>query len=144
MGYSSIVVLAPYIKIPIQHKTVENEIYTCGEHINLYGEKYCPRCGKENFTEKVYTNRRIWINELIEEVDLFYEYVYEDFMYIFSNKRLKYSISTDYDVFTTITPELINSAISEFKDTYFDKIKLLEQKIGFEVNVEFGFVTYQD
>ena len=54
--------------------------------------------------------------------------------------KSKTDIDTDENIFTTLTPELMDIMISEFSHKHKEDIQLLEAKINSKVKVEFGFV----
>jgi len=81
----------------------------------------------------------MWCDELIGNEN-FYHYIENDEMYLFSNTKSKTKIDTDENVFTTLTPELMNTMIAEFSEKHKEDIRLLEAKINSKVKVEFGFV----
>ncbi len=139
MGLDKTIHLEPFIKIPVQYEEYEREIKTCGEHENHKGDKFCPICGKEIKTQKVPTKSMLWDEDLIGSENL-YHYVENEIMYLFSNKKSKTDINTDENVFTTLTPELINDMINKFTERHKEDIILLEAKINSKVKVEFGFV----
>jgi len=70
----------------------------------------------------------------------FYHYIENDEIYLFSNTKSKINIDTNENVFTTLTPELMNAMIAEFSEKHKEDILLLEAKINSKVKVEFGFV----
>ena len=131
--------LEPFIKIPVQYENHEREIKTCGEHENHKRDKFCPICGKEIITQKVPAQSMLWCEELIGNEN-FYHYIENEEMYLFSNTKSKTNINTDENVFTTLTPELMNTMIAEFSEKHKDDIHLLETKINSKIKVEFGFV----
>lgn len=139
MGLSRTIHLEPFIKIPVQYEEYQREIKTCGEHENHKGDKFCPICGKEIKTEKVPAKSMIWIDGLIGNENL-YHYIEDETMYLFSNTISEIDIDTDENVFTILTPELINTMISEFTRKHKEDIILLEAKINAKLKVEFGFV----
>ena len=139
MGLDRTIHLEPFIKIPVQYEEYERGIKTCGEHENHKGDKFCPICGKEIKTQKVPAKSILWNEELIGSESL-YHYVEDETMYLFSNTKSKTDIDTDENVFTTLTPELINDMIAEFIEKHKEDIILLEAKINSKVKVEFGFV----
>lgn len=133
--------LKPFIKIPIQYEHGEDEIKTCGEHRNFNNDPFCPKCGKKITTQKIPVQSELWCEELIGNQN-FQHFTDESngVMYLFSNYSHHTDIDTEENVFTTITPELINEMITHFSEYHKDDIELLEAKIGQEVKVEFGFV----
>lgn len=135
--------LEPFIKIPIQFEIHEKEIRTCGEHENHYGDEFCPKCGKKIGIQKIPVESMLWQEELIGSENLSH-YIENENMYLFSNTHSKLKIITDENVFTTITPELMNNMITEFLEKHKEDIRLLETKIGSKVKVEFGFVYSAD
>jgi uncharacterized Zn finger protein (UPF0148 family) len=139
MGLDRTIHLEPFIKIPVQYEEYEREIKTCGEHENHKGDKFCPICGKEIKNKKVPAKSMLWSEELIGSENL-YHYVEDETMYLFSNTKSQTDIDTDENVFTTLTPELINDMINEFSEKHKEDIILLEAKINSKVKVEFGFV----
>lgn len=139
MGLDRTIHLEPFIKIPVQYEEYEREIKTCGEHENNNGDKFCPICGKEIKNKKVHAKSILWNEELIGSENL-YHYVENETMYLFSNTKSKTDIDTGENVFTTLTPELINDMIAEFTEKHKEDIILLEAKINLKVKVEFGFV----
>ncbi len=139
MGLDKTIHLEPFIKIPVQYEEYLREIKTCGEHENYNGNKYCPICGKEIKTQKVPDKEMLWSEELIGSENL-HHYVEDETMYLFSNTASQTDIDTDENIFTTITPELINQMIDEFSEKHKEDVILLEAKINQKVKVEFGFV----
>jgi len=139
MSLDRIIHLEPFIKIPVQYENYKREIKTCGKHENHKGDKFCPICGKEITTQKVPDKSMLWCEELIGNEN-FYHYIENDEMYLFSNTKSKTDIDTDENVFTVLTPDLMNTMIAEFSEKHNEDIQLLEAKINSKVKVEFGFV----
>ena len=139
MGLDRTIHLEPFIKIPVQYEEYEREIKTCGEHENHKGDKFCPICGKEIKNKKVPAKSMLWNEELIGSQNL-YHYVEDEYMFLFSNYRMKTYIEVEENIFTTITHELIQEMIAEFTEKHKEDIILLEAKINSKVKVEFGFV----
>ena len=136
--------LEPFIKIPVQYRIYERKIRTCGEHENHRpASQFCCICGKKITTQKVPAKSMMWSEELIGNEN-FSHYIENDEMYLFSNTKSKTNIDTDENVFTTLTPELMNVMIAEFSEKHKDDIRLLEEKINSKVKVEFGFVYAVD
>jgi len=131
--------LEPFIKIPVQYESYEREIRTCGEHKNYKGDKFCPICGKEIIKQKEPHESMLWCEDLIGNEN-FFHYIENEEMYLFSNSKSKTNIDTSENVFTTLTPDLMNTMITEFLEKHKDDILLLEAKINSKVKVEFGFV----
>lgn len=139
MGLDRTIHLEPFIKIPVQYEEYLRTTKTCGEHENHNGNKYCPICGKEIKTQKVPNKGMLWSEDLIGSENL-HHYVEDETMYLFSNTSSETDIDIDENVFTTITPELIDQMIAEFTEKHKEDILLLEAKINQKVKVEFGFV----
>lgn len=139
MGVDRTIHLRPFIKIPVQYESYEQEIKTCGEHENNI-DKFCPKCGKEITIKKIQKSKMIWCDDLIDNCRL-WQYVERDTMYLFSNFSSKNKIDTEENIFTILTHKLIDTMIEEFYEKHENEIKLLEEKLNIKIPVEFGFLN---
>ena len=94
MGLNKYTLLMPYIKIPLQYKDLAKDIKTCGQHENYGSDKFCPLCGGEIFVQKISEKAIINIDDLIHEVDVFFDHIIDDNIHVFQhvliNNRKKF------------------------------------------------------
>ena len=139
MSLDRIVHLEPFIKIERMYKSHDIERYTCGVHDCRKDDKFCRICGNSVTAQMIPIQRNLVSEDMIDNEN-FYDYFEGEIMYIFSNIKSNLSINTSVNKFTTLTTELINTMIEDFKKMHKMDIEILEKYIGQKVCVEFGFV----
>ena len=136
MGLYRTILLAPFIKIPVQYKTCKRNIRSCGKHVSYNeSDKFCPTCGGVITTQKISSKTISHTVELICSENLF-SYIEGDNMYLFSNRI---NINTDDNTLTVITPTMINDMMIDFSVRHKKDIEVLEKKLKLKVKIEFGF-----
>lgn len=141
MGLDQSLHLEPFIKIPTQYEFWNATIRTCGEHETNNTDKFCSKCGKLIVEQTIQRKSFSWSEDLIGSEDFSHFFMDKDETTILFDNTFGIGFSTEEDELVVITSELIHDMIVEFETKHAKNIQKLEQKLGFKVKVEFGFLN---
>ena len=134
--------LGAAIKIPNQKEPYTTTERKCSCKTHYHDEKFCSYCGENIKAVEVQKESVLWCEDLIGNENFVNYFIGED-TYFFSNfGHGRIEVNEDKPVLK-INLELIQICITTFIEKHRTDIKLLEDKIGESVTVEFFLLEKQ-